>query len=320
MLRLNFPAQLQLQFLASASACGAGQHFWASPESCLWTFVSAAVAAFGFGFVFRISLVLLVWCPFYGCDAGNGSSSGSLMSFVVPWICSPASIAILEWYLTLSAWVHVAVFAADNTARRQDTKNGEEEGGGGKEGQQGHADRRRHLHFGFGCVFSFFLYFFLSFVLSSCHFFHVCVSAYNVSPSFCFRCRHLFCLSAASRLSLVMFSYIFVHCLPLIWLLAVAAPPFSLSFSLSVPAMCCLLTFNEMSTKDQALCDFSLPLSLLLCFPHCLPRLVANWALDCLPMSATESQFVAGIRLGIPSASFSVWLNALKLPTQRHQC
>lgn len=35
MLRLNFPAQLQLQFLASASACGAGQHFWASPESCL---------------------------------------------------------------------------------------------------------------------------------------------------------------------------------------------------------------------------------------------------------------------------------------------
>lgn len=62
----------------------------------------------------------------------------------------------------------------------------------------------------------FFLYFFLSFVLSSCHFFHVCVSAYNVSPSFCCCCRHLFCLSAASRLSLVMFSYIFVHCLPLI--------------------------------------------------------------------------------------------------------
>lgn len=92
----------------------------------------------------------------------------------------------------------------------------DEGGGGGNEGQQGHADRRRHLHFGFGCVFSFFLYFFLSFVLSSCHFFHVCVSAYNVSPSFCCCCRHLFCLSAASRLSLVMFSYIFVHCLPLI--------------------------------------------------------------------------------------------------------
>lgn len=60
---------------------------------------AVAFAAFGFGFVFRISFVLLVWCPFYGCDAG----SGSLMSFVVPWICSPASIAILEWYLTLSA-------------------------------------------------------------------------------------------------------------------------------------------------------------------------------------------------------------------------
>lgn len=64
---------------------------------------AAAVAVAAFGFVFRISLVLLVWCPFYGCDADNGSSSGSLMSFVVPWICSPASIAILEWYLTLSA-------------------------------------------------------------------------------------------------------------------------------------------------------------------------------------------------------------------------
>lgn len=61
----------------------------------------------------------------------------------------------------------------------------------------------------------------------------------------------------------LIFGYVFLHfCSLFAFDLIVGSgchpsPLFSLSFSLSVPAMCCLLTFNEMSTKDQALCDFS---------------------------------------------------------------
>lgn len=160
-----------------------------------------------------------------------------------------------------------------------------------------------------------FLSFFLSFVLSSCHFFSclrfrlqrfpllLLLLLLLLSPSFLLeRCKPL------------IFGYVFLHFCSLFAfdLIVGSGCPFrhdplarSLSLSLflcacsptlllpsflpCLSAMCCLLTFNEMSTKDQALCDFSLALSLS--FLHCLPRLVANWALDCLPMSATESQF-----------------------------
>lgn len=69
----------------------------------------------------------------------------------------------------------------------------------------------------------------------------------------------------------LIFGYVFLHfCSLFAFDLIVGSgcpplPPFSLSSSLSVPAMCCLLTFNEMSTKDQALCDFSPTLFLIVC-------------------------------------------------------
>lgn len=147
----------------------------------------------------------------------------ALMSFVVPWICCFLCcrcccllllllplLYVLEWYLTLSAWVHVAVFAADNSSRVKQASRNQDPGRG-----QGHADictlpfqAAWHVPFGQDLFFSFFLPFL-------CCTWPVCVSV----------CRHLFCLNW-SRLSLVMFSYIFAHCLLLIWLLAVLCANF----------------------------------------------------------------------------------------------
>lgn len=112
---------------------------------------------------------------------------------------------------------------------------------------------------------------FLSLLLSSCHFFHVCVSAYNVSPLLPLLLL-LFLPSPSpsfllERCKPLIFGYVFLHfCSLFAFDLIVGSGCASLTRShcISLSAACqlsslSLPTFNEMSTKDQALCDSFAP-------------------------------------------------------------
>lgn len=156
----------------------------------------------------------------------------ALMSFVVPWICCFLCcrcccllllllplLYVLEWYLTLSAWVHVAVFAADNSSRVKQASRNQDPGRG-----QGHADictlpfqAAWHVPFGQDLFFSFF-----------------CLFCVVLGPSAFPSVAIFFAWTEAAYLWLCFLTFLPIVCFWFdCW-------------------QCSVLTFNEMSTKDAA--------------------------------------------------------------------